>query len=263
MKAYISRILAVAGAAVAAVALTAMPAAAVVGGTNDSNNVHYPNVGLVYLDGQPECTGTLFRTSPAANEHNLLMTAAHCTVGQTGQFSVDFAWDSPGAHPIQSTGVAYTNPNFVFPDKLHNLNDYNQNDDVAVIVLDQNMTGITPADLPSVGQVDTLNFKTQLLTVVGYGIDNFTNSHTFTYGPRAFKDVGINTGQGSQVDARFLKTDAGSCSGDSGGPNFLQGTTTIVAITSLGQYPMCQAHPAAYRIDSASTLNFLMHPTGQ
>ena len=260
MKAFTSRLLAGLGVAAAAMVLTVAPALAVIGGTPDSAN-RFSNVALVDIGGQPECTGTLFRTDPSQTTSNLVMTAGHCTSGQTGQFSVTFDPAAPSPASVYYSGVAYTHPNFTFPaTKNNSLQGYNT-DDVGVIVLSQNVPGITPADLPAKGLVDTFNFKTQLLTVAGYGIDNFTNANTFTYGPRTVKDVGIVPGQRTQIADNFLKVTSGDCSGDSGGPLFVKGSETIAAIVSVGQSYVCSGPAYEFRIDSATALNFLRNPT--
>jgi hypothetical protein len=66
----------------------AQPAIAITGGQFDGNR--HPNVALVLVDGQPICTGFLYRTDPSQTTSNLVATAGHCTFGETGQFSVTF-----------------------------------------------------------------------------------------------------------------------------------------------------------------------------
>ena len=170
----------------ATVASTAMPAAAVIGDTLDSSNI-YSNVGLITVNGHHECSGTLYRTSPTQTSSNLVMTAGHCTLGMTGQFKVTF--DSAGdTNPKAQyyTGKAYTIPAYASAAKSSNSlqNGFNL-PDVGVVVLDQ-AVNITPAELPSAGLVDTLNYGTQLITTVGYGINNFSNANAFTIGPWFF-----------------------------------------------------------------------------
>ena len=245
----------------ATVASTAMPAAAVIGGTLDSSNI-YSNVGLITVNGQHWCSGTLYRTSPTQTSSNLFMTAGHCTLGVTGQFKVTFdpAGDT-NPNTQYYTGKAYTIPAYASAVKNSNSlqNGFNL-PDVGVVVLDQ-AVNITPADLPSVGLVDTLNYGSQMITTVGYGINNFSNANTFTIGPRFFKDVNITPGQRTATADLYLKTASGACSGDSGGPNFIKGTDTIAGVTSWGQSIVCSDNNYVYRIDSAQALSFLDSPT--
>jgi secreted trypsin-like serine protease len=57
---------------------------------------------------------------------------------------------------------------------------------------------------------------------------------------------------------QFLKVLAnpGACLGDSGGPNFVSGTSTVVAITSFGS-KNCNGVSYAERIDTSAVLAFL------
>jgi secreted trypsin-like serine protease len=52
---------------------------------------------------------------------------------------------------------------------------------------------------------------------------------------------------------RVLRT----CFGDSGGPIFIAGTSTIVAVTSFGTNLNCAGTSGAYRIDQADDLAFV------
>lgn len=250
------RLTGAAAVALAALALTVVPASAIVGGTLDSSNI-YAGTGLIMLNGQHWCSGTLYRTSPSQTSSRLFMTAAHCISGYSGDYEVTFdpAGDTnPNAALIH--GTAYYIPGYsAAPSNSLNQNNY---PDVGVIVLDKAVAGLPMADLPSVGQVGTLNPKTQLVTVVGYGT---TNPKTNTYGPRYYTDEGITAGQRTGSADNYLKLYAGTCYGDSGGPHFLKGTNTTIGVTSWGQSVVCSDHDYMYRIDSAYALNFLNNPT--
>jgi hypothetical protein len=133
--------------------------------------------------------------------------------------------------------------------------------DVAVLVLAHAPAGITPADLPSAGLIDTLDFSTALVSVAGYGVNNFVNANNASAGPRYYKDVNITPGQRAQTGDIYLKTGASTCYGDSGGPNFLAGTNIVLGVTSWGQSVTCRDHNYLYRIDNTEALNFLNNPT--
>lgn len=51
-------------------------------------------------------------------------------------------------------------------------------------------------------------------------------------------------------------TGGGTCFGDSGGPVFLNGTSTIVGVTSFGLNQNCAGRGFAYRTDIANTLTW-------
>jgi hypothetical protein len=251
------------GAGIAAVALSATPAAAIINGTQDTGN-KFSSTGLVMNNGQHWCSGVLYRTDHSAKSSTLFMTAGHCTLGFSGPFEVTFdpAGDTnPGAQYINVV-AKYTIPSFAYAAKNSNsLQNGNNVPDVAVLVLSQAPAGITPADLPSVGLVDTLDFKTALVSVVGYGVNDFANANNSSIGPRYYKDVNITPGQRTQSGVIYLKTEASTCFGDSGGPNFLAGTNTLLGVTSWGQSITCNDHNYMYRIDNIEALNFLNNPT--
>jgi secreted trypsin-like serine protease len=233
-----------------------MPAAAVINGTEDTSNT-FSNVGLVYIDGQPECTGTLYRNPADPTSRRYVMTAAHCIFGESGQFSISFAED--GFAGPYLNGTAYYNQGFTFFPVNNSLQNFDE-PDAAVIVLDQDApAGLPLAELPSVGQVDTLA-KKQLLTVAGYGANDFNANHP-VYGARFYGDETIVPGQRAATAGKNVKVTSTLCFGDSGGPNFIKGTRTTVAIVSWGQSRVCSSPSYVFRIDNADALNFLQHPT--
>ena len=121
---------------------------------------------------------------------------------------------------------------------------------LGVVVLDEPVYGLGYAQLPGLGVVDTLGSgrNAAALTVVGYGLQrvrsnrgdpNFTIENRIRYKADLFiVDTKGVAGIGSipGTDSMILSGDAkhgGTCFGDSGGPSFLPGTSTIVAVTSL------------------------------
>ena len=49
----------------------------------------------------------------------------------------------------------------------------------------------------------------------------------------------------------------GTCSGDSGGPTFIDNTDTVVAVTSFGMNETCAGTSGVYRIDTADDREWL------
>jgi hypothetical protein len=241
-----------------------MPASAIINGTQDTTN-QFSSTGLVVLgDGTHWCSGALYRTSSAQVASVWFMTAAHCTLGYdfTGaRVTFDPAGDTnPNATYIPVV-AKYSIPSYANPAKSSNsLQNGNAIPDVAVLKLTNAPAGVTPADLPSVGLVDTLDFTSQLVTAVGYGTTTAT-SKNYTYGARFYETSGITPGQRRQSSDLYLKTNASTCFGDSGGPNFLYGTSTIIGDTSWGQSIVCSDHSYFFRIDNAEALTFLTDPT--
>jgi len=239
--------LAVAVAALAAALALAAPAGAVINGAPDGSA--HPNVGglvaaTAYSDGTwIYCSGTLI--SPT-----VFLTAAHCAEGDRVRVTFD---------------SAYQDGDKVYAGTFHADPAYNktQSDphDIAVVVLDKAVKGITPARLPKAGSLSGLS-GTQRFTSVGYGAYEVTNQpggHQYLY-----NDVrGVATGTLNSINPAWLRIsmnpstgDGGTCYGDSGGPNFL-GTTDIVAATTITGDAVCRSTNVDYRLDTASARSFL------
>ena len=74
--------------------------------------------------------------------------------------------------------------------------------------------------------------------------------------------IGYRTlGGGKTNDAYVVLTNnantGGTCSGDSGGPTFIDDTNTVVAVTSFGVNATCAGTSGVYRIDTADDLAWL------
>src|SRR5918993_4203403 len=161
----------------------ALPAAAITGGEPDGNR--HPNVGLILFyteEGRFRCSATLI--SPT-----VLITAAHCTEGTLGSTLVTFdsviAEAPPSPFPVAAdpaagytdaelaaagylSGTAYTHPDYSGFTDLDNWND------VGLIVLDQPVTGITPATLAPEGYLDDFSqpvLNQTIFELVGYGTE--------------------------------------------------------------------------------------------
>ena len=133
--------------------------------------------------------------------------------------------------------------------------------DIAVVVLDRAVKGITPALLPTAGSLSGLS-STQVFTSVGYGAYEVTNSpggHRYLY-----DDVRmVATGTLNATNATWLRIsmnastgNGGTCYGDSGGPNFLGSTQVVAAITITGD-AVCRSTNVTYRLDTDSARAFL------
>lgn len=253
-----------------ALGLTMAPAQASTGGTPDGET--HPNVGLIlYYDatGRYRCSATL--VSPT-----VLITAAHCTSGTLGSTLVTFdsviAEQPPSPFPVAAdpttgytpeelaaagylSGTAYTHPDY------SDFTDLDNWYDVGVIVLDEPVTGIEPAEIADLGTLDaipTSQLRSTLFTAVGYGTevrkpDSGPQKPTPMSYPLIRRYVEM---PGQKVTPQILQTNGnekdpfgtgGTCFGDSGGPVFLDGV--IVAVTSYGYTQNCRYLGGYQRVD--------------
>jgi Trypsin len=246
------RVILAGAAAVVAVLAFAAPAGAITYGTPDGNG--HPEVGALlapqpYPDGTWEtCSGTLI--SP-----RVFLTAAHCDQG-VSRVAVTFDSSYNAATGTAYWGTWHADPNF---------NQAQSNpQDVAVVVLDKAVRGITPARLPSAGSLSNLSAGTRF-TSVGYGAQSVTidQGPTFHYADiRYVATGGLNALNPSwlRISMNPARGDGGTCYGDSGGPNFLgagTGETNIVAGTTITGDFMCRATNVDYRMDTPSARAFL------
>ena len=250
-------------------------ASAITYGFVDSNNT-YRNTGAFIVKspttGQifPICSGTMIT-------NNVFLTASHCTIfytqdlapeGYTAYVSLDqsipFGSLTSNKTTLLAVSHVVTNPN------------YNQaqsdSGDIGALILARNVSGVTPAVLPSCGLLDQLaaqnGLKTATFTNVGYGVQNRVVSGGVPFFqdinpiPRMFSFSSFNSLNGGylRLSQNASTGNGGTCFGDSGGPNFmtLNGQRLIVSITITGD-SVCRSTNVDYRLDTLSAQGFLAY----
>jgi hypothetical protein len=246
----------------AAALLLATPVFGITFGQLDGER--HPNVGALlvaypYPDGPIEivCSGTLIAP-------DVFLTAAHCVNWMPSEGipadDVYVTFDS-----VYEVGVStiYPGTYYINPDFGHDVGDLH---DVAVVVLDEPITDITPATLPPAGLLDAMKadgeLKGQSFVTVGYGIardDKTGGPHSFVFdGARRFVEQTYMalTKSWLKLSMNPSTGDGGTCYGDSGGPHFLGDTDMVVSLTVTGDY-YCRSSDVTYRLDTPSAREYL------
>ncbi len=250
-------------------------ASAITFGFTDSSNT-FSNVGAFIVKSPttghifPICSGTLIAP-------DVFLTASHCTAffeqelvprGFTAFVSFDksipFGNLTSNKTKLIQVTAAVTNPAF----------NQAQSDsgDIGALILATTPKDLTPATLPACGLLDQLAGQNGLhdavFTAVGYGLQNrvvgggvpfFQDLNPI---PRMFAFSSFNALNGGYIrlSQNPATGDGGTCFGDSGGPNFLDGNgqQLLAAITITGD-SVCRATNVDYRLDIPSASAFLSY----
>ena len=133
--------------------------------------------------------------------------------------------------------------------------------DVGVIVLDQEVMGITPATIAGLNYLDQFaqpKLNSTLFTIVGYGTevrkpDSGPQKPTAQSYPMVRR---LAEAPGQKLTPQILQVNGnpndtkgtgGSCFGDSGGPTFKDGK--VVTVTSYGYTDNCRYLDGLQRVD--------------
>ena len=276
---------------VALLLITATAAYAITNGQPDGDN--HPYVGLAIFDAvldEDGNVGPAWRCSASLISPTLVLTAGHCTDGALAA-RVWFdkgpvawgTWD-PEVSPTcgaatgypcsgDAEGTPYTNPKYRSAENPYGggngLPAFSYRD-VGIIVLDTPIYMAKYAELPTAGLVDTLKNKTKI-DFVGYGVQEqvmrypgqpprarWTGLRVRMYAPSElvsgkfvhsaeYMRLALNPGGGS----------GGTCFGDSGGPDLLGGTNTVLAVNSYVTNVNCSGVGYSARVDIPEVLEWI------
>jgi hypothetical protein len=248
--------------------------AAITDGTLDGTG--HPEVVLLLMEvgGAPafRCSGTLLSAT-------VLLTAGHCTnafpddpytgmrvfIESDVQAGIGTTNNYPFAGPNAIEAVAWAaHPSYEdAPFFVH---------DVGIVVLEAPGLVLSRyGTLPTVNEFDA--FKTMRghndvwFTSVGYGLQQSfptpasflaNNSRTRYVAYPSLIQINVPgfTGDFSMLLSNNANT-GGTCFGDSGGPNFLRGSTVVAGITSFGINGNCAGTGGVFRTDRQDVLNFI------
>lgn len=241
---------------VASLALLAGPAGAIVYGEPDGEA--HPYVGALMAERVPGqigqvCSGTLI-------DDDVFLTAAHCTehlrslgIGPSDVW-VTFDPTLDGASPlIGGTYVSHPGFNQARSDTK----------DIAVILLDEPVA-IAPAQLPHAGLLDEMKASHTIddghYVAVGYGQVRETRTGAFDSIFRnrerraAVQTYSALTASWLRFSMNQATGDGGTCFGDSGGPDLLGGTSTVLGVNSYVTNVNCSGVGYSARVDVPETL---------
>lgn len=251
-------------------------ASAITNGVPDGNN--HPYVGLAVFD-VIDANGDQVpshRCSASLLTPTIVLTAGHCTDGTVAaRVWFDSVVQGNPEYPFSGAtsydGIAYTHPDFCIG--CGNGLPGFASTDVGIIVLSEPVpTSVVSryAELPEEGAVDELANKTPV-DFVGYGVqeqvktvpgqsprDRWTGPRIRMYAPSElvsgnfkhsdeFMKMALNPGGGS----------GGTCFGDSGGPDLLGGTDTVLAVNSYVTNSNCSGVGYSARVDTEAVLTWI------
>jgi V8-like Glu-specific endopeptidase len=261
-----------AAAALGLALVVASPAEAIRYGTPDDGQ--HPYVGIMVGDVLDEDGNSVpqFRCSGTLVSPTIFLTAGHCTFGLD---SVTIWFDEdvnnrpvsgfPYEGPTSVEGTPYAHPEY--DDAAFYLHD------LGVVVLDEPVLLDEYGVIPELGYFDALFARKgaikETFTAVGYGLQRSLPAQTglteaslerLQATPLRIINEDAAFGQNKAGNSVLFSNNAnsgGTCSGDSGGPIFVEGTNLIVAVTSFGLNARCAGTGGGYRVDTQDDLAWL------
>lgn len=191
-----------------------------------------PRVAILFIHAPDSADGFICTSFLVGSNADQVMTAAHCVdpreVGDGNVFDVYFATELPDDDEslLSAAGGIRVTSDRVHENELFDPSNFPGGHDMAILDLGQS---ISTAPFQLRRERLTNNLIGERVIDIGYG-DNRRN----------------DTGAGIQrrgratlrsFNAQLVRTSARTCSGDSGGPNFIQrqGEDIVISVTSFGR----------------------------
>jgi secreted trypsin-like serine protease len=255
------------------------PVAAVQFGTPDSNN-RYSEVGLMVakVTNQAGNLVPAWRCTGALLSSTVFLTAGHCVSG-ADEVEVWFDWNviRDPAYPSSTAGdpcagiggypcTGDTSGTPIPHPEYDDFAQYPATYDIGLVILDDAQTGHTYAQLPQVGVLDGMartSRKGTQFDLAGYGVQDtrrpfYRATLTRHYGHASIINTRSANTAGYSVQLSAAPGKGGAlCFGDSGGPVYLTGTRTVVAVNSFVFNYQCMGSGFSYRVDTTDSLNFI------